>query len=96
MCFWVLQIVYSNSVLFGRQLTNESRATNATFSMPMRLDIRTQLQSLRFLEAGMRRAIAARPMDFVKDSFSIYITDVQPGRWMDVSSSPLTVSTLLR
>ncbi|CDI86007.1 hypothetical protein, conserved [Eimeria praecox] len=78
-------IVYSNSVLFGRQLTNESRATNATFSMPMRLDIRTQLQSLRFLEAGMRRAIAARPMDFVKDSFSIYITDVQPGRWMDIT-----------
>ncbi|CDJ34001.1 uncharacterized protein EMH_0018340 [Eimeria mitis] len=78
-------IVYSNSVLFGRQLTNESRATNATFSMPMRLDIRTQLQSLRFLEAGMRRAIAARPMDFVKDSFSIYITDVQPGRYMDIT-----------
>ncbi|KAL8447021.1 hypothetical protein Emag_004493 [Eimeria magna] len=76
-------VVYSNTVLFGRQLMNESRSTNATFSMPMRLDIRTQLQSLRFLEAGMRKAIATRPMDFVKDSFSIYITDVQPGRYMD-------------
>ncbi|KAL8433268.1 hypothetical protein ACSSS7_004053 [Eimeria intestinalis] len=76
-------VVYSNTVLFGKQLMNESRSTNATFSMPMRLDIRTQLQSLRFLEAGMRKAIAARPMDFVKDSFSIYITDVQPGRYMD-------------
>ncbi|KAL8274718.1 hypothetical protein Esti_001433 [Eimeria stiedai] len=78
-------VVYSNTVLFGRQLMNESRSTNATFSMPMRLDIRTQLQSLRFLEAGMRKAIATRPMDFVKDSFSIYITDVQPGRYMDES-----------
>lgn len=65
---------------------NESRSTNASMSMPMRVDIRTSLQSLRFLEAGMRRAIAARPMDFVKDSFSIFITDVQPGRWMDVSA----------
>ncbi|KAL8452739.1 hypothetical protein Emed_001303 [Eimeria media] len=78
-------VVYSNTVLFGRQLMNESRSTNATFSMPMRLDIRTQLQSLRFLEAGMRKAIATRPMDFVKDSFSIYITDVQPGRYMDIT-----------
>ncbi|KAL8432965.1 hypothetical protein Efla_001173 [Eimeria flavescens] len=76
-------IVYSNTVLFGRQLTNESRSTNATFSLPMRLDIRTQLQSLRLVEAGMRKAIALRPMDFVKDAFSIYITDVQPGRYMD-------------
>ncbi|OEH74642.1 hypothetical protein cyc_01995 [Cyclospora cayetanensis] len=78
-------VVYSNSVLFGRQLTNESRSTNATLYLPIRLDIKTPLQSLRCLEAGLRKAIAARPMDFVKDSFSIYVTDVQPGRWLDIS-----------
>lgn len=79
------QIVYSNSVLFNLQLTNESRSKHATVELKFRVDIRTPVQMLKILERGMKQAMEAKPMDFVKDSFSIYICEVQPGRWMDVS-----------
>ncbi|KAL8433111.1 hypothetical protein ACSSS7_004134 [Eimeria intestinalis] len=77
-------VVISNSVLWGQQLKNESRSRNASFEFPVRVSFRTRLQQLRLLEIRIKHALAARPLDFVKDSFCIFLADVQPGRWISV------------
>ncbi|KAL8447786.1 hypothetical protein Emed_004081 [Eimeria media] len=77
-------VVISNSVLWGQQLTNESRSLNASFEFPVRVSFRTRLQQIRLLEIRIKHALAARPLDFVKDSFSIFLADVQPGRFISV------------
>ncbi|KAL8453331.1 hypothetical protein Emag_001922 [Eimeria magna] len=77
-------VVVSNSILWGQQIVNESRSRNASFEFPIRVSFRTRLQQIRLLEIRIKHALAARPLDFVKDSFSIFLADVQPGRWISV------------
>lgn len=80
------QIVFSNSVLFDRKIMNLSRSKNATVALKMSVASETSAQQLQLLENGIKSAIHARPMDYVKDSFSIFVTDYQPGRYLEVSS----------
>ncbi|KAL8273565.1 hypothetical protein Esti_002492 [Eimeria stiedai] len=86
-------VVISNSVLWGQQLVNESRSRNASFEFPIRVSFRTRLQQLRLLEIRIKHALAARPLEFVKDSFCIFLADVQPGRWISISIWMTTVES---
>ncbi|KAL8424533.1 hypothetical protein Efla_005639 [Eimeria flavescens] len=86
-------VVISNSMLWGQQLVNESRSRNASFEFPIRVEFRTRLQQLRLLETRIKQVLAVRPLDFVKDSFCIFLADVQPGRWICISIWMTTVES---
>lgn len=64
---------------------NESRSRTAALEFIIRVAFRTQFYQLRLLELRVKQALDARPLDFVKDSFCVFISDVQPGRWISVS-----------
>lgn len=78
-------MIYSNSVLFSRVLTNESRAKNSVLELKLRVAIGTPHCLIKALETKMRKFVEQRPMDFVKDSFSVVVYHVQPGESIDVS-----------
>nr|CEL76810.1 TPA: transporter, small conductance mechanosensitive ion channel (MscS) family protein [Toxoplasma gondii VEG] len=78
-------VFYSNAVLFNRVITNESRSKNSCFEIPLVLDIRTPESSIRQLQAAMQRYLESRSLEFVKDTFRLFVTSVQPGRQIDVS-----------
>ncbi|KFG99684.1 transporter, small conductance mechanosensitive ion channel (MscS) family protein, partial [Toxoplasma gondii VAND] len=78
-------VFYSNAVLFNRVITNESRSKNSCFEIPLVLDIRTPESAIRQLQAAMQRYLESRSLEFVKDTFRLFVTSVQPGRQIDVS-----------
>ncbi|PHJ24646.1 small conductance mechanosensitive ion channel family protein [Cystoisospora suis] len=78
-------VIYSNSVLFSRVLTNESRAKNSVLELKLRVAIGTPHCLIKALETKMRKFVEQRPMDFVKDSFSVVVYHVQPGESIDYS-----------
>ncbi|KEP67227.1 UNVERIFIED_CONTAM: transporter, small conductance mechanosensitive ion channel (MscS) family protein [Hammondia hammondi] len=78
-------VFYSNAVLFNRVITNESRSKNSCFEIPLVLDIRTPESAIRQLQAAMQRYLESRSLEFVKDTFRLFVTSVQPGRQIDIS-----------
>ncbi|PFH37561.1 hypothetical protein BESB_040190 [Besnoitia besnoiti] len=78
-------VIYSNSVLFSRVLTNESRAKNSVLELKLRVGIGTPHCLIKALETKMRKFVEQRPMDFVKDSFWVVVHHVQPGESIDYS-----------
>ncbi|CBZ54527.1 hypothetical protein NCLIV_049560 [Neospora caninum Liverpool] len=76
---------FSNAVLFNRVITNESRSKNSCFEIPLVLDIRTPESSIRQLQASMQRYMESRSLEFVKDTFRMFVTNVQPGRQIDIA-----------
>nr|PIL96828.1 transporter, small conductance mechanosensitive ion channel (MscS) family protein [Toxoplasma gondii COUG] len=78
-------VIYSNSVLFSKVLTNESRAKNSVLELKLRVGIGTPHCLIKALETKMRKFVEQRPMDFVKDSFWVVVHHVQPGESIDYS-----------
>nr|CEL70415.1 TPA: transporter, small conductance mechanosensitive ion channel (MscS) family protein [Neospora caninum Liverpool] len=66
-------VIYSNSVLFSKVLTNESRAKNSVLELKLRVGIGTPHCLIKALETKMRKFVEQRPMDFVKDSFWVVV-----------------------
>ncbi|KAL8273564.1 hypothetical protein Esti_002491 [Eimeria stiedai] len=85
------QVLHSNDALWRCLITNESRAKNASHNFIIRVQIETQIMHLRILEKNIKQAMDSQPMDYVKDSFLIFISDFQAGKWLEVSIWVTTV-----
>ncbi|PHJ25104.1 small conductance mechanosensitive ion channel family protein [Cystoisospora suis] len=78
-------VFYSNAVLFNRVITNESRSKNSCLEIPLQVDIRTPESSIRQLQASLQKYIDSRALEFVKDTFRMFVVNVQPGRHVDIA-----------
>ncbi|KAL8424532.1 hypothetical protein Efla_005638 [Eimeria flavescens] len=85
------QVLHSNDALWKCIITNESRAKNASHNFIIRVQIETQILHLRLLEISIKQAMDSQPMDYVKDSFLIFINNFEPGKWLEVSIWVTTV-----
>lgn len=79
-------IIIQNSTLAGMKITNETRATNAIFEIPLKIDFYTSSESMNLLEESIKEYINSHPSDFVKDFVFIFISELHPGYYYEVSN----------
>eukprot|EP00922_Rhytidocystis_sp_ex-Travisia-forbesii_P029243 GHVS01042810.1.p1 GENE.GHVS01042810.1~~GHVS01042810.1.p1 ORF type:complete len:1550 (-),score=154.88 GHVS01042810.1:453-4616(-) len=84
-------VIFANAELTKVDIVNETRAKHSTFEITLSIDVSTPPRIIKEFKTSVSDFVAARPLDFVKDSFTFYGYSVTPGFYYEVAIWMTTV-----